>query len=185
MFTTFAAQRRPEEQTTTTAVATLADRLAYAAVIEQQRRWLERTLGVPIHELRPEAAAEQADPVAALAEAGTTPLLARTGGRPSGVAAVGPLHGDDGGFELTRVFVTPAARGNGVGRALVAAAADVARAAGGERLVLETHEPTMGPAVRLYRSLGFRDREPLGHHTHAGVITLELELAPGRVPALV
>jgi putative acetyltransferase len=169
---------RPHKITTTVVVRTLADRLAYAALLEQQRRWLERALGVPIHELRPHAAAEHADPVAAYAEDGTTALLARIGGSPAGVAAVTPLRGAPGTLELTRVFVAPSARGSGVGRALVEAAVDVARAAGAERLVLETHEPSMGSAVRLYRGLGFRDRRPLGDTTHAGVLTLELDLAP-------
>jgi GNAT superfamily N-acetyltransferase len=169
-------QRRAPSATTTAVVRSLADRLAYAGLLEQQQRWLERALGVPIHQLRPEAAAEHADPFAAYAENGTTALLARVGATPAGVAAVIPLRGAPGTLELTRVYVAPSARGSGVGRSLVEAAISLARARSAERLVLETHEPTMGSAVRLYRGLGFEDRRPLGEVVHPGVLTLELEL---------
>ena len=163
-------------------VRTMADRLAYAALLEQQRRWLEGALGAPIHVLQPGAAAEYADPFAAYDEDGTTAFLARRGGRPVGTAALTPVGGEPGTVELTRVFVAARARGSGVGAALVAAVVEEARGAGAERIALETHEPTMGAAVRMYRRAGFRDRDPLGPVTHPGVLALELDLVGAAEP---
>ena len=53
------------------------------------------------------------------------------------------------------VFVRAEARGSGLGRALVQAAIDRARARGCRRLELDTAEENV-PALGLYRSLGFR-----------------------------
>jgi ribosomal protein S18 acetylase RimI-like enzyme len=53
------------------------------------------------------------------------------------------------------VFVRSEARGSGLGRALVQAAIDRARARGCRRLELDTAEENV-PALGLYRSLGFR-----------------------------
>lgn len=55
--------------------------------------------------------------------------------------------------------VTPAARGLGLGRALLRACEDAARAAGAPRLYLETSS-TLAPAGALYRSFGFVDLPP-------------------------
>ncbi|RII86132.1 N-acetyltransferase, partial [Clavibacter michiganensis subsp. insidiosus] len=57
---------------------------------------------------------------------GVTFLVARDDGRALGTAAV--VDEGDGSAELKRVFVTDAARGLGVGRALLVAAEDRARA---------------------------------------------------------
>jgi ribosomal protein S18 acetylase RimI-like enzyme len=58
--------------------------------------------------------------------------------------------------ELEDLFVAPAARRAGLGRALVAAAIDRARARGCGRIALDTAERNEG-AVALYRSFGFSD----------------------------
>jgi GNAT superfamily N-acetyltransferase len=56
---------------------------------------------------------------------------------------------------LNDLFVTPAARGRGVGRALLTAAADVAREMGAARLTLRT-QTTNVVAQSLYASTGWR-----------------------------
>jgi GNAT superfamily N-acetyltransferase len=63
------------------------------------------------------------------------------------------------------LVVDPAARGQGVGRLLVSACLDRARAAGKRRMVIST-DPRMTTAHRLYERLGFsrlpeRDWSPL------------------------
>jgi GNAT superfamily N-acetyltransferase len=58
-------------------------------------------------------------------------------------------------FILNDLFVTPAARGRGVGSALLRAAAEYARGAGALRLVLST-ELTNTTAQSLYERLGWK-----------------------------
>lgn len=57
--------------------------------------------------------------------------------------------------ELRRMYVRPAARGRGVGRALLAALEDEARAAGLEELVLHTTDALV-EAHALYAAAGYR-----------------------------
>lgn len=60
---------------------------------------------------------------------------------------------DEAAFRM--LAVAPAARGRGIGRALVEACVDRARAAGLRALVIST-EPEMLAAHRLYAAMGFR-----------------------------
>ncbi len=65
--------------------------------------------------------------------------------------------------ELKKVYVAPAARGAGVGRALVRALVDSARGLGLPRLVLQTG--TGQPeAVRLYEREGWQPIAPYGEY---------------------
>ena len=77
---------------------------------------------------------------------------------------------------LRMLGVSPAAQGRGVGRALVEAAAALARAAGKRRLTLGTL-PEMTAARRLYEGMGFR-AGPLVEHEGRIRLTYELPLAP-------
>lgn len=84
-------------------------------------------------------------------------LLATHDGAPVGCAA---LHAERGSrCEMKRLFVRPAARGLGVGRALVSRILDEASAIGYSEVVLDTL-PTMREAQRLYGQFGFRDIPP-------------------------
>ena len=65
----------------------------------------------------------------------------------------------DGGFEVAKMTVSPAARGLGLGRLLLEACEAAARAAGAPRLYLETSS-TLKPAGALYRGFGFVDLPP-------------------------
>jgi GNAT superfamily N-acetyltransferase len=81
-------------------------------------------------------------------------LLASNGGIVVGCAA---LRGIDASrCEMKRLFVRPAGRGLGVGKALVARVLDEARAIGYAEMVLDTL-PAMKEAQALYHAFGFRD----------------------------
>jgi putative acetyltransferase len=80
-------------------------------------------------------------------------LIVRVDGRPMGCGALRRLDAETG--ELKRMYVDPAARGLGLGRRLVAALEEEARALGMRRLVLETGT-RQEAALALYRATGFQ-----------------------------
>lgn len=88
-------------------------------------------------------------------------LVARLGGRAVGCG--GYIPSGAGCAEIKRMFVADAARGTGVGRALLAALEADARAAGLAMLRLETGV-TSHAALRLYRAAGFVERGPFGDY---------------------
>lgn len=100
-------------------------------------------------------------------------VLARLEDRPVGCAALRPFDGERG--EMKRLYVAPAARGHGLGRALAAAIIASARGLGYRRLVLDTLA-TMGTAQALYGSLGFRPIPAYYQSPHAGTLYFELNL---------
>jgi putative acetyltransferase len=61
----------------------------------------------------------------------------------------------DGVYELTKMAVSPEARGRGVGRLLMNAALDLYRTLGARELFLESSS-LLSPALALYESVGFR-----------------------------
>jgi putative acetyltransferase len=74
-------------------------------------------------------------------------------GNPVGCGAVRLLDPETG--ELKRMYVSPAVRGKGLGRLLVAALETEARALGARRLILETGI-RQSAAIALYRVTGFQ-----------------------------
>lgn len=79
-----------------------------------------------------------------------------------------------GRSEIKRLFVRSQARGTGAGRALATAALAQAAAFGPE-VVLDTL-PSMGPAIALYRSLGFRPIPPYWDSPLPGTMYFGLSL---------
>jgi putative acetyltransferase len=104
-------------------------------------------------------------------------LVAYHGRTPVGCAALRPQG--PGTAEFKRLYVRPALRGSGVGRRLTVRAVDGARELGYRRLVLDTL-PGMGPAIALYRALGFRPIAPYWAHPVAGALFFEFSLRPRR-----
>jgi ribosomal protein S18 acetylase RimI-like enzyme len=80
----------------------------------------------------------------------------------------------DGVSEMKRLYVRPAFQGLGLGRLLVQQVATEARATGYRFLRLDTL-PVMNNAIRLYRTLGFREIPPYGDNP-AEAICFELAL---------
>ncbi|MBX3203854.1 MAG: GNAT family N-acetyltransferase [Labilithrix sp.] len=77
-------------------------------------------------------------------------FVAEQGGRPIGIASVGP-HGDAGVAWISKLFVAREARRAGVGRALLEAAHEAARARGYLRVGLRTRV-VFREAIALYES---------------------------------
>lgn len=74
------------------------------------------------------------------------------GGGLLGTCGMAPI--DAHTFELRKMYLVPAARGRGVGRALLDEALRFARARGAHRVVLDTTE-AMKDAIRFYERAGF------------------------------
>jgi ribosomal protein S18 acetylase RimI-like enzyme len=138
-----------------------------------------RTTSPYLARLRDAAArAEQAELLVATDDDGTLlgSVTFAAGGSPYAETATGP---QEAGFRM--LVVDPAARGRGVGEALVLACLDLARA-GGAHIVRLSTQPEMHAAHRLYERLGFRRTPELDWTPEPQVrlITYALELGdPG------
>jgi GNAT superfamily N-acetyltransferase len=93
-------------------------------------------------------------------------LVARDGGQAVGCGAVRRLDGTTA--EVKRMYVDPAARGRGVGAAVLERLESAARELGVNRLVLETGI-YQAEAIGLYRRAGFKPVPCWGEY--AGVLT--------------
>lgn len=120
----------------------------YATAFEQlNREWLERSFRVEaIDEL------VLSDPQGGIIAHGGAILFARIAAEIVGTVAL--KHHGERVFELTKMAVTPAARGRGIGHALLAAAIDRYAALAGVTLYLESHS-SLATAIRLYENAGF------------------------------
>ncbi len=125
------------------AVAGLFD--AYAASLPVDLAWQD-------------FAAERASLPGKYTPPGGVLLLARdAGGEALGCIALRPL--DEGRAEIKRLYVAPAARGSGLGRALLAAVTREAARLGHRALCLDTL-PFMDAAQALYLADGFHPIAP-------------------------
>lgn len=102
-------------------------------------------------------------------------LLARdAGGAPLGCVGVRPIA-PAGCCEMKRLYLSPAARGLGLGRALAQAAVGRAKAIGYGELRLDTL-PDMASAIGLYERMGFARIAPYYAPTPPGTIFMALTL---------
>ena len=134
------------------------------------RAWLDR------YELYEPADERQlADPRGEILAPGGAIFVAVDEHEVVGTAAIVP-HGP-GMVELAKLTVADAARGQGLGRRLAERCLQHARTTGARRVVLVSSS-RLGPALRLYESLGFQHRTPPGTLAYATAdIYMELELA--------
>lgn len=100
-------------------------------------------------------------------------LIARLDGRAVGCAGLRRLSAEDA--EMKRLYVLPAARGRGVGRALATELVVAAGRLGYRRVLLDTL-PTMTGAITLYRELGFQPIEPYRFNPVPGTVFLAREV---------
>ncbi len=101
-------------------------------------------------------------------------LLALSDGRAAGCVALRRI--DDRACEMKRLYVAPAHRGKGIGKALALAVIEEARQAGYSRMRLDT-VPALVEAIALYRSLGFREIPPYRYNPISGATFWELNFA--------
>ena len=97
------------------------------------------------------------DPQGKILDRGGHIFMAERNGEVIGCVALIAMA--DGGYEVAKMTVSEAARGTGLGRLLMAACIDKAQALGAPRLYLETNS-SLGPALGLYRAMGFVDLDP-------------------------
>jgi predicted N-acetyltransferase YhbS len=93
------------------------------------------------------------DPFRAVVARGGDVLIVRDGEEIVGCVALVP--GSGGAFELSKMAVTPAARGRGIGRRLIEATIGRARELGAATVFLGS-STKLPNAVHLYESFGFR-----------------------------
>jgi putative acetyltransferase len=100
-------------------------------------------------------------------------LLASLDGRSTGCGALRQIA--PGVCEMKRLYVEPAARGGGLGRALALALIDAGLELGYRTMRLDTL-PSMASAIALYRSLGFRQIDRYDANSPPNALCLELAL---------
>ena len=98
------------------------------------------------------------DPQGKIIAKGGRILMALQDGEPVGCAAL--LKMSDGGYEVAKMTVSESLRGSGLGRRLMQRCIDAGAEMGASRLYLETNSG-LGPALGLYRAMGFHDLAPV------------------------
>src|ERR1700674_4809447 len=103
-----------------------ADAAAFRALNEE---WIARSCVIEEHDRE-----QLEDPVAAYIDTGGEILIAELDAQPIGCVALVP--DGTGAYELSKMAVSPELRGQGIGRKLLTAAIDHARAVGARSLFL-------------------------------------------------
>ncbi|KAK1183818.1 GNAT family N-acetyltransferase [Streptomyces sp. NBS 14/10] len=154
---------------TISSIASQSDAAAFRVLNEE---WISR-----LFTLEEEDRAVLGDPFGHIVGPGGDVLLARDPGTGAVVGCVALLAHPDAVFELAKMAVAPAAQGRGIGRQLVAAAIDRARALGAARVFLGTNSK-LSPAIHLYEEAGFvripRDRLPVADYYARADVPMEL-----------
>jgi putative acetyltransferase len=95
--------------------------------------------------------------------------IAELNGRIVGGGGIYPTEGlPDDTCELVKMYLLPEARGTGLGKKLIDAAIEAARAEGFRKMYLETM-PELKPALGIYARFGFEYLDgPMGNSGHTG-----------------
>lgn len=110
-------------------------------------------------------------------------LLARDpAGTPIGCVGLRPLD-VPGCCEMKRLYVSPQARGTGLGRRLIEAVVGEAERIGYREMRLDTL-PSMAEAIALYRQAGFEPIEPYYDTPVRGTLFLRRRLAAAPPPRM-
>ena len=125
--------------------------------------WIEKDFFVEPPDVRQFAA-----PQAEIIKPGGAILIAERAGVAVGTVALMKLADDQ--YELCKMAVSEAERGNGIGSALVEAVIDEAKQLGASLLILYSHTKLV-PAIRLYEKFGFRKvaLDPTEHYEQANI----------------
>lgn len=104
-----------------------------------------------------------------LAEPQSEYFIAERNGELLGGAGIYPTHGLPAHTcELVKMYLSPAARGQGLGWSMISRCMDAARAKGFTHMYLETM-PELRKAVSVYEKFGFTYLDaPMGHTGHDG-----------------
>ena len=130
--------------------------------------------GLPVDLAYQDFASELADLPGKYAQPHGALMLARdAAGEPLGCVALRPL--DDGRCEMKRLYVAPAARGTGLGGALMRAVIAAGRRLGYRAMRLDTLSD-MTAAQAMYAAAGFQRIAPYYDGAAPGTIFLELAL---------
>jgi len=101
-------------------------------------------------------------------------LLATCEGQSAGCVALHKL--DHEICEMKRLYVRPEFRGKGLGKILAERIIGEAHQIGYKQLRLDTVEPLMRTAVKMYRTLGFREIAPYRTNPIEGALYMEISL---------
>jgi ribosomal protein S18 acetylase RimI-like enzyme len=96
-------------------------------------------------------------------------LLIARGADDAALGCIGLRPLGDRICEMKRLYVQPAARQTGLGKALAVAAIEAARQRGYREMKLDTLSQ-LKQAIALYRSLGFAPIAPYGDHPYEGTL---------------
>jgi ribosomal protein S18 acetylase RimI-like enzyme len=99
----------------------------------------------------------------------TGAILIARGPDGAALGCIGLRSLGDSTCEMKRLYVQPAARQTGLGKALAVAVIEAARQRGYREMKLDTL-PQLKQAIALYRSLGFAPVAPYGDHPYEGTL---------------
>lgn len=123
-----------------------------AAFHSLNRQWI-----TTLFQMEASDEAALSDPEGTILTPGGTIFVAEQSGTVVGCVALLPMLNES--YEVAKMAVAQEMQGRGVGRKLLAAAIDWARARGAKRLYLESNH-VLAPALHLYESVGFRYLPP-------------------------
>jgi carbonic anhydrase len=101
-------------------------------------------------------------------------LLARIGAKVAGCIALRRINGDT--CEMKRLYLRPEFRGTGLGGKMVEAILSEARQIGYSKMRLDTLPGRMDNAIKLYRSIGFKEIPAYYDTPLSDTLYMELDL---------